>query len=138
MQILSWLRSFRLELQKKIEEEKVNEKEEQWTQVQKHGNKNQGPRKKGKDSKPINVSVVGKPSYAPQAVNSSTSNQFDALSSDTLEEGDLRQLDGIELEDPLPHLTSQVLATPSTSVSLWAGEPSLSSPIGEVSPPSYA
>ena len=50
---------------KQIEEEKVNEKEEQWMQVQKAGNKNQGPRKKGKYSKlPISVFVVGKPSSA--------------------------------------------------------------------------
>ena len=72
---------------KQIEEEKVNEKEEQWTQVQKVGNQNQGPRKKGKDSKlPTSVSTIGKPSPASRAVNPSkiSSNQFDVLRSDTL------------------------------------------------------
>ena len=48
MQILPWLWSFCQELQKKSEEENVIVKDDQWTQVQKAGNSNQGPRKKGK------------------------------------------------------------------------------------------
>ena len=111
-------------------------------QVQKAGNQNQGSRNKDKESKLTTSDfVVGKPHPAPQAVNppKTSSNQFDVLSSDTLEEGEMQQLYGHELEEnPVPQSVSQEQADPPSSIPLWGGEPSQSSPIGEISPPSYA
>ena len=107
---------------KKSEEEKVNEEEDQWTQIQKARNQNEGPRKKGKESKLVNNdSTVGKPPPVPQAVDlpKTSPNQFDVLSSDVLKEGEMQQLDGNELESevyPVPHLVSQEQADPSSLV----------------------
>ena len=76
---------------KKAEEEIENEKDDQWTQVQKAGNTNQGPRKKGKEGKIVKGdSAIGKNPPFPQVDNIpiSPSNHFVVLSSsETLEEG---------------------------------------------------
>ena len=128
---------------KKSEDEKVIEKEDQWLQVQKAGNQNQGSRRKGKENKSTaSDSADGKPHPAPQVVipPNPSSNQFDALNSVSLEEGEMQQLDGDELEvipvaQTVPHEQSD---PPPSSATLWAGGPSHCSPIGENSPPSYA
>ena len=87
-------------------------------------------------------SAVGKPHPAPQAVipPNPSSNQFDALNYVALEEGEMQQLDGDELElipvpQTVPHEQSD---PPPSSATLWAEGPSHSSSIGENSPPSYA
>ena len=51
---------------KKSEEEIEKEKDDQWTQVQKAGTSNQGPRKKGKEGKIVKGGTdVGKNSSIP-------------------------------------------------------------------------
>ena len=96
MQILPWLWSFFLELQKKSEEENAIVKDDQWTEVQKAGNSNQGPRKKGK-GKSVNGDA-GKPRA--DGLPKAPPNPFAVLSppKDFLEEGEVQKFKEHELE----------------------------------------
>ena len=111
---------------KKGEEDNANEKNEQWTLVQKARNSNPRPRKKIKEGKTVaNDLVVEKP-----LVNTpiGPSNHFHVLSSLDLEEGEVQHLDGNEMDS--------VEVGPIHSTPLRDGHPPL--PIGDFSPPSYA
>ena len=95
---------------KKSEEEIENEKDKQWTQVQKAGSSNQGPIKKGKESKTMKGdSIVGKNYLIPRAVDISKapSNHFVVLSSSEalLEGGEMQQFDGNEINSEVNTVT---------------------------------
>ena len=119
---------------KKGEEENANEKNEQWTLVQKAGISNLKPRKKIKEGKIVaNDSVVEK--LPTPLVNTpiGPSNHFVVLISSDLEEGEVQHLDGIKMDSIV---TTPNHAGPPHSIPLRDGEPPL--PIGDCSPPSYA
>ena len=150
MQILPWLWSFFPELQKESEEENAIVKDDQQTQVQKEGNSNQGPRKKGK-GKSVNgdagkPQADGLPKFPP--------NPFAVLSPPKyfLEEGEVQKFEEHEQESEVNSTPQeQVVLTPPRegvlSLPICASPPPYSipreggpshSPIHASSPPSYA
>ena len=125
-------------------------KDDQWTQVQKAGNSNQGPRKKGK-GKYMNGDV-GK-SQA-DGLPKAPSNPFAVLSppEDFLEEGEVQKFEEHELDSEVISTSQEqvglsppregvlsipICASPSPSTIHGEGGPS-HSPIRSSSPPSYA
>ena len=87
----------------------------------------------------IGDTTVGKNSFIPRVVDISKapSNHFIVLSSsEALEEGEMQQLDGHEMDSEVNIVTPDQ-AGPSLSDLLWVGAPSLISPIGVSSPPSH-
>ena len=85
---------------KKSEEELEKENDKQWTQVQKSGTSNQGPRNKGKEGNIVKGEFFfGKNLLKPQAIENpnASSNHFVVLSyleAPILEEGELQQFEG--------------------------------------------
>ena len=105
----------------------------------KTGNSNQGPRKKGKESKSVlGGSTTGNPSQVVDIPKVSP-NPFAVLSSSEaiLEEGELQQFDGNEL-DSEGNTIPKEHAGPSLSAPPLDGGPPYTSPIDASSPLSYA